>query len=140
MYDLHVQQYCCGGLNFGYFYENSPIIVADGQAPGYTIDTFEQSTVPGCRTPHIWLADGRSLYDALGTGFSVLRFDPALDVAPLLAAAAARGVPMTLLDLAPQAPYAHGLVLSRPDLHVAWRSNTAPADALGLVDRIRGAA
>ncbi len=140
MYDLHVQQYCCGGLNFGYFYENSPIIVADGQAPGYTIDSFEQSTVPGCRTPHIWLADGRSLYDALGAGFTLLRFDPALDAAPLLEAAAARGVPMTLLDLAPQAPYAHGLVLSRPDLHVAWRGDSPPADPMALVDRIRGAA
>ena len=25
-YDLNVQQYCCGGLNFGYFYDRSPII------------------------------------------------------------------------------------------------------------------
>src|SRR3954463_5150374 len=29
-YDLNVQQYCCGGLNFGYFYDASPIIAYDG--------------------------------------------------------------------------------------------------------------
>jgi hypothetical protein len=24
LYDLNVQQYCCAGLNFGYFYDQSP--------------------------------------------------------------------------------------------------------------------
>jgi hypothetical protein len=34
-YDLNVGQFCCGGLNFGYFYDASPIIAYDGeQAPG----------------------------------------------------------------------------------------------------------
>jgi 2-polyprenyl-6-methoxyphenol hydroxylase-like FAD-dependent oxidoreductase len=141
MYDLHVQQYCCGGLNFGYFYEHSPIIAADGQAPPYSMDRFEQSTVPGCRTPHLWLADGRSLYDSLGGGFTLLRFDPGLDAGPLLAAAERRGVPMALLDvIAPDpGPYREGLVLSRPDLHIAWRGDALPADPEGLVDLIRGA-
>ncbi|HSJ41437.1 MAG TPA: FAD-dependent monooxygenase, partial [Xanthobacteraceae bacterium] len=32
-YDLNVQQYCCGGLNFGYFYDRSPIIAYDGAEP-----------------------------------------------------------------------------------------------------------
>jgi 2-polyprenyl-6-methoxyphenol hydroxylase-like FAD-dependent oxidoreductase len=31
-YDLNVQQYCCAGLNFGYFYQGSPIILYDGEA------------------------------------------------------------------------------------------------------------
>jgi 4-hydroxy-2-oxoheptanedioate aldolase len=26
-----VQQYCCGGLNFGYFYDRSPLIAYDGE-------------------------------------------------------------------------------------------------------------
>src|SRR5579862_2533514 len=29
-YELNVQQYCCAGLNFGYFYDSSPIIASDG--------------------------------------------------------------------------------------------------------------
>src|SRR5674476_326942 len=63
-YELNVQQYCCAGLNFGYFYDASPIVAYDGAAPPvYSMGEFTPSTVPGCRAPHLWLADGRSLYD-----------------------------------------------------------------------------
>src|SRR5215469_11652393 len=35
-YNVNVSQACCGGLNFGYFYDASPIIVYDGgEAPAY---------------------------------------------------------------------------------------------------------
>ncbi len=72
-YDLNVQQYCCAGLNFGAFYDESPIIAYDGEeAPGYSMAAFEASTVPGCRAPHFWLKDGRSLYDALEPEFTLL--------------------------------------------------------------------
>ena len=37
-YDLYVQQQCCGGLNFGYFYAGSPIIAYDGaEHPVYSM-------------------------------------------------------------------------------------------------------
>jgi hypothetical protein len=36
--------------------------------------------------------------------------------------------------------YGGGLLLSRPDQHVAWRGDSLPADPLSLIDRIRGAA
>ncbi|KQT11647.1 monooxygenase [Ramlibacter sp. Leaf400] len=143
LYDLNVQQYCCAGLNFGYFYADSPLIAYDGvAAPGYGMASFTPSTVPGCRTPHVWLKDGRSLYDALGDGFTLLRTDPKKDVAPLVRAAADRGVPLQVLDLSADeagALYDRDLVLSRPDRHVAWRGDELPADPLALVDRIRGA-
>jgi len=61
-YDLYVQQQCCGGLNFGYFYGASPVIAYDGAAhPVYSMGSFESSSVPGCRAPHFWLSDKRSL-------------------------------------------------------------------------------
>jgi hypothetical protein len=50
-----------------------------------------------------------------------------------------RGVPLTVLDVAPQAPYRERLVLSRPDQHVAWRGDVLPRDPLQMIDRIRGA-
>ncbi|WP_144639294.1 FAD-dependent oxidoreductase [Bordetella genomosp. 13] len=142
-YDLNVQQYCCAGLNFGYFYDQSPLIAYDGEAqPGYAMGSFTPSTVPGCRTPHFTLPDGRSLYDATGPDYCVIRLDPDVDVRPLLDAAARRGLPMRLLDVsrntAPQA-YRHALLISRPDQHVAWRGDAPPADSLALVDRLRGA-
>jgi hypothetical protein len=143
LYELNVRQYCCGGLNFGYFYDRSPLIAYDGEAPpAYTIDRFTPSTVPGCRTPHVWLDDGRSLYDALGAGYTLLRFDPAVSTAGLEQAAARRDVPLRVLDVQSREAtglYRHALVLSRPDQHVAWRGDRLPVDAEALVDRIRGA-
>ena len=142
-YDYHVQQYCCGGLNFGYFYDSSPIVAYDGQRqPDYTMYDFTPSSVPGCRAPHFWLPDGRSLYDALGSDYTLLRFDPSVCVAGILQAAVRRGVPVALLDRPEpegRALYARSLVLVRPDQHVAWRGDNEPADALGLIDLIRGA-
>ena len=144
MYDLNVQQYCCAGLNFGYYYDHSPLIAYDGEAhPGYSMDQFTSSTVPGCRAPHLWLADGASLYDALGAGYTLLRSDPTASVSALVMSAEASRVPLKLLDLpasVAQPTYSHKLVLVRPDQHVAWRGDTLPDDVDGLVDRIRGAA
>ena len=95
--------------------------------------------MPGCRTPHLWLKDRRSLYDAIGPDFTLLRFDRATPVTGLVEAAALRGVPLVVLDVAPEPPYRERLVLSRPDQHVAWRGDALPADPLGLIDRVRGA-
>ena len=142
-YDLNVQQYCCGGLNFGYYYEGSPIIAYDGGSPpGYSMYEFTASTVPGCRTPHFWLRDGRSLYDEMGDGFALLRFDPAIDVSVLEAAAAARGVPFKVIDATHEEagePYREALVLSRPDQHIAWRGEELPGDPAKLIALATGA-
>jgi 2-polyprenyl-6-methoxyphenol hydroxylase-like FAD-dependent oxidoreductase len=142
-YQINVQQYACAGLNFGAYYDRSPIIAYDGaEHPGYTMDSYTPSTVPGCRTPHFWRDDGGSIYDAMGPEFTLLRFDPSLDTAPLEGAAARRGVPLAVVDVdrtAARDLYGHSLVLSRPDQHVAWRGDALPPDPLALIDRVRGA-
>jgi hypothetical protein len=147
-YELNVQQYCAAGLNFGSFIATSPLIVADGEeAPPYTMATFTPSTVPGCRTPHVVLADGTSLYDRLRPDYTLLRLDPALEVGPLVAEAARQRLPLTVLDVEPGAAASrdvaaydgHPLVLSRPDQHIAWRGRAVPADVAGLVATLRGA-
>ena len=142
-YDLNVQQFACAGLNYGYYYDRSPLIVYDEEVqPAYTMFDYTPSTVPGCRTPHLWLQDGRSLYDAMGSGYTLLRFDAGVDVSALQAAAAEQGVPLALLDVeAAEVPpaYRHRLVLSRPDQHVAWRGDGLPADVAALVEQLRGA-
>jgi 2-polyprenyl-6-methoxyphenol hydroxylase-like FAD-dependent oxidoreductase len=143
-YAINVQQYACAGLNFGPYYDGSPIIAYDGAGhPPYTMATYTPSTVPGCRTPHVWLANGKSLYDVLGREFALLRLDAAIDVAPLVAAAEHRRVPLTVVDVVSSTAtdmYGHQLVLSRPDQHVAWRGHAVPSDPLALIDRVRGAA
>ena len=61
----------------------------------------------------------------------------------IAAAAAARGVPLRIVEL-PQEDvlrrYERKLVLVRPDGHVAWRADEPPADAGELIETIRGAA
>jgi 2-polyprenyl-6-methoxyphenol hydroxylase-like FAD-dependent oxidoreductase len=143
-YEINVRQYACAGLNFGSYYDASPIIAYDGaQHPVYTMDSYTPSTVPGCRTPHLWCGDGSSLYEAMGPEFSLLRFDRAIETDALEQAARLRRVPLKVLDIEGAGSPAFedsGLVLSRPDQHVAWRGNRLPADPLALIDRVRGAA
>jgi hypothetical protein len=143
-YALDVEQQCCGGLNFGYFYDRSPIIAYDEeQAPTYTMGTFTSTTVPGCRVPHVWVEGRRSLYDAMGPDYTLLRLDPTAHVGGIVAAAAQRGLPLAVLDVRSDEAsrhYRHKLVLVRPDQHVAWRGDEEPADTLNLVDLVRGAA
>jgi 2-polyprenyl-6-methoxyphenol hydroxylase-like FAD-dependent oxidoreductase len=141
-YALNVAQFCCAGLNFGYFYEGSPIILGDGEpAPHYSMGDFTPSTVPGCRTPHFWLDDGRSLYDALGTGYTLLRTNGDADVLPLVEAAEDLGMPLAVLDVSrcdlPSA-YRHALLLVRPDKHVAWRGDALPRDVSSLLATLCG--
>jgi hypothetical protein len=142
-YELNVQQFCCAGLNFGYYYEGSTLIVGDGEAPpAYSMGGFTPSTVPGCRMPHFSLADGRPVLDALGPGYTLLRRDHSVPVDPLLQAAQAQGLPLQLLDAVPAGPWPepdrHALLLVRADTHIAWRGNALPQDCEALVQRLRG--
>ena len=127
-----------------YGYDGSPICVSDG-TPATEMDTtrFVPSTRPGTRAPHAWLDDDRSTLDLFGDGFVLLRLGAKPpDATRLTEAARARGVPMRELTLAESdvaTLYETSLVLVRPDGHVAWRGNECPADAAGVVDRIRGA-
>jgi 2-polyprenyl-6-methoxyphenol hydroxylase-like FAD-dependent oxidoreductase len=142
-YELDLQQQCCGGLNFGYFYKDSPIIKYDDEdQPAYTMHDFTPSTIPGCRAPHLWLRDHRSLYDALGPDYTLIRIDRTTRIFGLVEAAARRGLPLRVLDIdeATARPlYKHKLVLVRPDQHVAWRGDEEPTHPVELVDLVRGA-
>ena len=139
-YDLNVQQYCCAGLNFGYFYDRSPIIAYDGaEQPGFTMADFTPSSTPGCRLPFARLSDGRPVYDALGPGYTLVRYDSDVAVAPLTDAMRANGVPFNIVDV-PQAqpPGDHKLILTRTDQHVAWRGDTIPDNPAHLVGKLLG--
>jgi hypothetical protein len=57
------------------------------------------STVPGCSTPHPWCEDGSSLSDVVGPEFTLTRFDPAVDVAALGAAARDREFPLKIVEM-----------------------------------------
>lgn len=143
LHDINVPQMAPAGLNFGYFYDTSPIIAYDGEAaPEYSMGEATPSTAPGCRLPHFRDAAGVSIYSQLGPDYTLIRFDAAVDVAPLQAAARAAGLPLKLVEAErpPQVVFRHKLILIRFDQHVAWRGDAVPGDSTPLVERLRGAA
>ncbi|MCE2773752.1 MAG: FAD-dependent oxidoreductase [Burkholderiaceae bacterium] len=146
LYELNVQQYCCAGLNFGYYYDASPVMVYDGAvAPAYSMGSFTPSTVPGCRAPHVWLSDGVSLLDVLGTGFTLLCSPHARaeQTALMQQAMHATRVPLTVRVMDDRhtwpAEYRHAWHLIRQDSHVVWRGDQITPDlATSVVACLRG--
>jgi len=130
------------GITFGGRYDGSPIIVADGTAPPTdTANSYVPTACPGGRAPHLWLDDGRSLYDSFGFEFTLLRLGahPA-DATSFQAAAAPIGIPLSVVHVARDEArdlYAADLALIRPDQIVAWRGNSA-ADAGAALRRATG--
>jgi 2-polyprenyl-6-methoxyphenol hydroxylase-like FAD-dependent oxidoreductase len=132
------------GAQLGYRYTGSPIIISDGtDLPPLEYGDYCPSSVPGCRAPHLWLDDGSSIFDHFGSGFTLLKLDPAADTAPLERIAANVGMPLKVLTFDSNAMrdlYERALVLIRPDQHVAWRGQALPPDCAALVDTVRGSA
>ncbi|MGI8711997.1 MAG: FAD-dependent monooxygenase [Solirubrobacteraceae bacterium] len=89
----------------------------------------------GGRLPHAWLDDGRSLYDALGPGMTLLVGDGAVPD-PIVAAARERRVPLRVVRLPGRGA---ALTLVRPDQHIVWQGDAPPPDPRALIDQIRGA-
>ncbi|MFE0106917.1 FAD-dependent monooxygenase [Streptomyces sp. NPDC059009] len=135
------------GVQLGARYDGSPLIDAGSDAPpADAFTTYTPSAVPGGRAPHLWLDDFHgpfsSLFDRLGTGFTVLELGAADGAAaPLMAAARRRGIPLDVVrldDPAARELYERDLVLVRPDQHVAWRGHRVPADPGALLERVTG--
>jgi 2-polyprenyl-6-methoxyphenol hydroxylase-like FAD-dependent oxidoreductase len=129
------------GIELGSRYRQSPIIWGEVSEPEWRLLEYVPSTWPGVRAPHIFLEDGRAIFDLFGPWFTLVRFTDA-SAEPLIQAARERGVPLTVLDVRDEhvhAVYERDFVLVRPDQHVAWRGNAMPTNALAVIDRVRGA-
>jgi 2-polyprenyl-6-methoxyphenol hydroxylase-like FAD-dependent oxidoreductase len=113
------------GLTLGYRYDNSPIMIGAKSALPAANGTYIPDAAPGGRLPHFRL-DGESLYDRLGREFSLVGDLTRPGADALVTAAAALGVPMEPVRVDESSCAAHfeaGLVLVRPDQHVAWRGD-----------------
>ena len=131
------------GIHLGVSYAGSPVVMGDGTPPpADEWNRYVPNGVPGSRAPHCWVGDDVSIHDRFGRDFTLLRLGgSSASASPLEAAAKARGMPLTVLDLPgaePRELYGRDLVLVRPDHHIAWRGDALPADAAGLVDRVLG--
>jgi 2-polyprenyl-6-methoxyphenol hydroxylase-like FAD-dependent oxidoreductase len=126
------------GLVLGYTYAGSPVIQpgSDGARPA-DLTCYTPSAEPGRRLPHAWLPDGRSLYDEIGRGFTLL--GPAGPAAAAVAARArSRGIPLTLRPAPAGYPWRDEYLLVRPDQHIAWRTTDPARIDLDLVTGKKG--
>lgn len=119
------------GVMLGYRYDASPI-TSHEEGPPPDPRHYEPSARPGAVAPHGWLADGRSLYDLFGEGFTLLAFGGA-DFGTAPADARGLGIPLEAVRIdEPKlaALYQRRLALIRPDQHVAWRGDAWPGPAI----------
>ena len=134
------------GIHLGYVYEGSPIVVPDGTPRPETRcrpTRRRRGPARARRTPG-WSED-RSTLDLFGKELRAAALRrPAR---PMRAGSSRRrqerGVPFEVVDIdhaeAAQL-YERKLVLVRPDGQVAWRDDRMPADALKVIDTVRGSA
>jgi 2-polyprenyl-6-methoxyphenol hydroxylase-like FAD-dependent oxidoreductase len=131
------------GVELGYSYADSEVICAD---PGADIPSaglhYIPTTAPGVRMPSVLMADGVPIFDRLGLWFTLACFG-APPCEAMAAAAARRGLPLQVLrinDPAIVKVYGRGLLLVRPDQHIAWRGTSCDdartADA--IISRVPG--
>jgi len=130
------------GVTFGGRYDGSPIVVPDGTVPpADAANAYTPTACPGGRAPHLWLADGRSLYDTFGFEWTLLRLNRDSRVAENIAKAArSLGLDLTVVDVGrddARELYEADAALIRPDQIVAWRG-TGRCDALQVVARVSG--
>lgn len=132
------------GVVLGSHYRGSPLVSGDGTAPPpSSVSHFTPSACAGDLAPHAWLADGRSLYDGFGPGYTLLAAGgwTAADAAQAAKDAAELGVPLHLYQPGHDGLaqlYQARLALIRPDQHVAWRGDSWPHDGKALLRQVCG--
>ena len=151
--DLKNYEFNAHGVELGQFYASSAIL-SDGSAPPSSPRDpdlyYEMSTVPGSHLPHAWVGDSahrKALMDlapydrwTLITGIAGEAWETAAEkVGEVL------GVPLATVVIGPGREVTDlyydwaklreveesGVLLVRPDKHIAWRATTLPDDPEG---------
>ena len=130
------------GIQLGVQYCASPIIeLGDATPPLDDPHTYVPTATPGCRAPHLWLDQTRSIFDEFGPDFTLLQLDRDKDAKPIVDAARSMDIPMQVLRLDSEEArelYGANLTLIRPDHHVAWRSDSLPSEPASLLRKVTG--
>jgi hypothetical protein len=131
-------------LTYEPHYEGSPIVSGPpgGVCSAHGSHTFKARA--GHHLPSRHLSSGRNVFEALGTGFTLLAFDAAEPaVAVFEQAARSLGVPLTIVrddGGDERQAYEARLILVRPDRYIAWTGDGAPDRADTVIRRAIGSA
>ncbi|MCG6877455.1 MAG: FAD-dependent monooxygenase [Betaproteobacteria bacterium] len=120
------------GAELGYRYEGSPIVCDEAGGPEHALREYVPVAWPGARLPHVWLDGHVAIQDRIGRGYTLLRLGGTReDTSALERSIAERGAPLEVLDIPDEVArdvYGFDLILLRPDLHIVWRGQGAPAE------------
>jgi 2-polyprenyl-6-methoxyphenol hydroxylase-like FAD-dependent oxidoreductase len=115
------------GVTFGGRYDGSPAIASDGSLPPPdAANVYVPTACPGGRPPHLWLADGRSLYDLFGFEWTLLVLGNE-GAGTWARAAGPLGIDLKIVELKSEEArdlYEAEFALIRPDQIVAWRGDS----------------
>jgi 2-polyprenyl-6-methoxyphenol hydroxylase-like FAD-dependent oxidoreductase len=130
------------GAELGYRYVGSPVIWDEPGGPEHLFREYVPTTWPGARLPHVWVKNQTPVHDLIGDGYTLLRLGHSkADTSGLERAMRALGVPFEILTVSNDIArdiYGRDLILLRPDLHITWRANDAPADPGHLAALVTG--
>lgn len=136
------EEFASLGIQLGARYDTSSVVCHE---PGFVPPPddparYQPCAAPGGRLPHLWLRAGRSVYDELGPGLTLLATAPGLDTEPFRRTARERHVPLRVVAVDnsdARACYERDLVLVRPDHYVCWRGDPS-ADPGPILDVVTG--
>jgi 2,4-dichlorophenol 6-monooxygenase len=148
--ELKNYEFNAHGVEMGQFYESTAIASDGTRPPAPTRDPelfYQPSTVPGSRLPHAWVGDAVHKYSTLDLA-PMTRFTLLTGIAGEAWVLAAEkvgqklGIPLEVVVIGPGRPVTdlyydwarlreveeEGVLLVRPDKHIAWRSMRLPGD------------
>lgn len=134
------------GVEMGYRYQ-SPSVVPDTSStePASEPSRYIPTTWPGSRPPHVFLSDGKPIFDRFGKYWTLLVFaDQDCGQKAVVEVADSLGMPLKVVDLSEEhlakKLYEKQLVLIRPDQHVAWRADGVgdAAEARRIMETVSG--
>ena len=131
------------GLTLGARFDDSPIIADDPEVtPPDRPGVYVQSGKPGGRAPHLWLDDGRSIFDTFGFEWTLLSMGASTrHVEAFERTAREFGIELFVVtsgDEVARDLYGSDLALIRPDQVVAWRRLSDDVDARTALGRATG--
>ena len=95
-------------------------------------------TRSGGRLPHVFLADGRALFDQLAPAFTLIAIGD-VDLGGLDQVVGDLPLGVVRLEREPVLErWSSRLILVRPDQHISWHSTEAPADWANILNTAVG--